>query len=309
VIDERVKIHDLTSKEHGRLRILQRWKALWDELKIIRPDVTVNFNFQSVYFEAIMPKDVRGKIVYSERGDPYDKEYTGVLGVLRTLSFKRTDGFVFQSEGARNFFNNSVKKRSVIIHNPVSIPINRYPTPTVREKIIVSVGRLHPQKNQKLLIEAFAEAHNSLPEYKLEIYGDGRLHDELLSLIKELGINDFATIFPSRNDIWDRLCKAALFVLTSEYEGMPNALMEAMALGLPCISTDYRPDGAKTLIESGINGIIVPRGDVKELAKQMILLLSSHETAKALSIEARSISDTHSEQIIFNMWEKFLQNL
>lgn len=308
-IDDKVIQHDLSQLERGRFRILQRWKALYKELNQIKPDVTVNFNFQSVYFEAVMPHKVCGKIVYSERGDPYDKEYSGILGLLRTLSFKRTDGFVFQSEGARDYFNNSVKKRSVVIHNPVSIPIDKYPIPAVREKKIVSVGRLHPQKNQKLLIEAFAKVHQSYPDYKLEIYGDGRLQDELNMRIESLGLRKCATIYPSRKDIWDCIFNATLFVLTSDYEGMPNVLMEAMALGVPCISTDCRPGGARTLIDDGENGYIVPLRDVEALSSKMIFLLQNDDILRKLSDNCRKIVIDHTPEVIFGQWEQFLFGL
>lgn len=308
-ISDKVNKHDLTQKEHGKFRILQRWVALRKELKQIRPDVTINYNFQSVYFEAIMPKKICGKIVYSERGDPYDKEYSGLLGMLRTLSFQRTDGFVFQSEGARDYFNEKIQKRSVVIHNPVSVPVEKYSNPDRKEKKIVTVGRLHPQKNQKLLIEAFSELHKDFPDYKLEIFGDGKLHGELMSLIEEKGLKGCAYIYPSRKDIWDCIYNASLFVLTSDYEGMPNVLMEAMALGVPCVSTDCRPGGARTLIEDGVNGRIVPLRDINALVSCMKEVLLYPEQTELMGNEARKIAATHTEKEIFNKWEYFLNTL
>lgn len=308
-ISDHVIRHDLSYKEHGRLRIFKRWRLLYETLKQIKPDVTINYNFQSVYFEAVMPKKVSGKIVYSERGDPYDKEYSGLLGILRTLSFKRTDGFVFQSEGARDYFSERVRKRSVVIHNPVSIPTERYPEQVVREKKIVNVGRLHPQKNQKLLLEAFAEVHQSFPDYKLEIYGDGKLQDDLNKHIESLGLRECATIYPSRKDIWDYIYNASLFVLTSDYEGMPNVLMEAMALGVPCISTDCRPGGARTLIEEGENGYIVQLRDVKALVSKINFLLTNKDVAERIAMNGRTITHTHTPDVIFTKWEDYLTRL
>jgi len=308
-ISEKVFKHDLTKKENGKFRILQRWKALIAELRAIKPDVTVNYNFQSVYFETLIPRKVGGKVVYSERGDPYDKEYSGILGLLRKLSFKRTDGFVFQSEGARDYFNEDIRKRSIVIHNPVSVPIERYPIPVSRKKKIVTVGRLHPQKNQRLLIEAFLEVHKVLPDYKLEIYGDGKLGNELISLIEKIGLREFAYIYPSRKDIWDCIYDASLFVLTSDYEGMPNVLMEAMALGVPCVSTDCRPGGARTLIDDGVNGRIVPLRNLDALVSCMKEVLLKPELSEVMGNEARNIAETHTEKEIFNKWEHYLKLL
>lgn len=219
------------------------------------------------------------------------------------------DGLVFQSEGARDFFDGSVKKKSVVIHNSVNVLQEKYPVPSVREKRIVNVGRLHPQKNQKLLVDAFAKISKSFPDYKLEIYGDGELHDKLQKQIIDLGLKDRIVIYPSRKDLWDCIYKASLFVLSSDYEGMPNALMEAMALGLPCISTDCRPGGAKTLINEGENGYIVPLGDVDALAKKMEYMLSYKEDVERMAQNARHLQDTHSDKAIFDMWNKFLHRL
>ena len=308
-INDKVIQHDLSRSESGRLRIIKRWKLLYNELKQIMPDVSVNFNFQSVYFEALMPQKVCGKIIYSERGDPYDKEYSGLLGILRTLSFKRTEGFVFQSEGARDYFDESVRKRSIVIHNPVSIPENKYKGNVIREKKIVSVGRLHPQKNQRLLIDAFSEVHKFYPEYRLEIFGDGKLHGELTSQIEQLGLQECATIYPSRKDIWDCIFNATIFVLTSDYEGMPNVLMEAMALGVPCISTDCRPGGARTLIEDGENGYIVPLRDVNALSSKIIYLLANKNIAERIASKGRNIVIGHTPDAIFEKWENFIYEL
>jgi len=209
----------------------------------------------------------------------------------------------------RDYFNEDIRKRSIVIHNPVSVPIERYPIPVSRKKKIVTVGRLHPQKNQRLLIEAFLEVHKVLPDYKLEIYGDGKLGNELISLIEKIGLREFAYIYPSRKDIWDCIYDASLFVLTSDYEGMPNVLMEAMALGVPCVSTDCRPGGARTLIDDGVNGRIVPLRNLDALVSCMKEVLLKPELSEVMGNEARNIAETHTEKEIFNKWEHYLKLL
>ena len=239
------------------------------------PDVIINYNLQSAYFCLTIPKKHRGKVVYSERGDPYDDEYSGILGKLRDYTIPRMDGLVFQSEGARDFFPDKVKDKSIVIHNSVNVPQDKYPIPIVREKRIVNVGRLHPQKNQKLLIDAFGKIASSFPEYTLDIYGDGPLKEELQKQINSLGLTERIHLNVSRKDVWQCIYTASLFVLTSDYEGMPNALMEAMALGLPCIATDCRPGGARTLIEDEVNGYVMPQGKVDVLAERMKYMLQA----------------------------------
>ena len=310
VVDKKVRMIDLCNEEGtGRLRIWRRYKAFRRVVEEVRPDIIVNYNLQSAYFCLGIPKKARGKVVYSERGDPYDKEYSGLLGKVRDLTVARMDGLVFQSEGARDFFPDKVKEKSIVIHNSVNVPQERYPIPEDREKRIVNVGRLHPQKNQKLLIEAFAKIAFEFPEYSVDIYGDGLLQGELQEQIDSLNLHDRVHLNASRKDVLDCIFKASLFVLTSDYEGMPNALMEAMALGIPCISTDCRPGGARTLIEQGVNGFIVPCGDADALALQMKQLLGNTDQAKKIGHEARKLAETHTEAMVFGKWESFLNNL
>lgn len=305
-----VHVVDLTSEEKKSIHpILGRYRALLCAYKSIRPDVTIHYNLQSAYFTAAMPKKVYGKSIYSERGDPYDKEYGGLLGIVRNWCVKHIDGFVFQSEGARDFFCADVAKRSIVIHNSVSVPIEKYPMPDRRDNRIVSVGRLHEQKNQSLLIDAFSLIADEFPECTLVNYGDGVLRESLQEKINHLGLTDRVTLQPACNDVFRKILSARLFVLSSDYEGMPNALMEAMTLGIPCIATDCRPGGARTLIEDGVNGFVVPRMDANVLADKMRYVLSHPDVASTISFGGRKIIETHTEKITFDKWEEFIKKI
>lgn len=306
-----VHIYDLSDTCSNALEgILHRYKKLKAAYQEIQPDVTVHYWLQSAYLTAFMPKSLRGKIIYSERGDPGDAEYSGALGYVRAVAFRLVDGFVFQSEGARDYFGPGVIARSTVIHNSVSVPEDIYTTPSdSRENRIVSIGRLHPQKNQALLIDGFAKIQDQFPEYTLEIYGDGELEEELQAQIDGLGLTDRIRLCGSCKEIFDRIYHASLFVLTSDFEGMPNALMEAMALGIPCISTDCKPGGARTLIQDGENGYIVPIGDADALAEKMAFLLTDREQAETVARNAQRIRVTNSGQEVFRKWNDFIQEL
>lgn len=309
-IIKNVHVVDLSNDEgRGRIRIVRRFLSFRRVVKRLRPDIIVNYNIQSAYFCLGIKNGTRGKLVYSERGDPYDSEYSGLLGRVRDFTVKHMDGLVFQSEGARDFFPLIVRKKSVVIHNSVNVPQDKYPIPEVREKRIVNIGRLHPQKNQRLLINAFSQIAADFPNYVLDIYGDGLLHDELQQQIDLLGLQDQIHLYASRKDIFDCIYKASLFVLTSDFEGMPNALMEAMALGLPCLSTDCRPGGASTLIKNRENGIIVPCNDTQSLANAMKQILLDRVLAESMARKAREIGTTHSIDMVFGKWNDFLMRL
>lgn len=308
-ISENVKIYNLTEQEKGKLGIIKRFIAFKKTIKDIKPDVTINYNLQGAYFSLLVGKKVCGKILYSERGDPYDSEYSGVLGKIRDWTCKRMDALVFQSEGARDFFKIGKKQKAIVIHNSVTVPQDKYPIAEKRDNRIVTVGRLHPQKNPHLLLDAFAKIANRYPQIRLDFYGDGELHDELQAKIDAMDMANRISLHPSRKDIFDSIRTARIFVLPSDYEGMPNALMEAMALGLPCISADCRPGGARTLIEDGKNGFIVPVRDVNTLADKMSYLLDNPNVAEQVAKDARHLGETHTNHVIFDKWNNFLNNL
>ncbi|WP_455970853.1 glycosyltransferase family 4 protein [Bacteroides congonensis] len=308
-VSDNVKIYDLTDVEQGKYRIVQRFKAFRKVLSEIQPDVTINYNLQSAYFSLLIKKGWTGKVLYSERGDPYDKEYSGLLGIIRDITYRKVDALVFQSEGARDFFKIGCRQKSIVIHNSVAVPQDKYPIAEKRDNRIVTVGRLHPQKNPHLLIDAFAKIASKYPMVTLEFYGDGELHEELQNKIDSLELTDRIKLYASRKDIFDCIRTAGLFVLPSDYEGMPNALMEAMSLGLPCISADCRPGGARTLIKDGKNGFIVPVKDVDAMAGKMAYLLDNPDVTERIAIEARHLGETHTNEVVFDKWNKFLKEI
>ena len=305
-IDERVKLEHLPDKHSSILRVFSRYRDVKKALIAIRPDVTVHFWFQSAYLTAFMKKGIAGKIIYSERGDPGDREYHGALGLIRKLALPRIDGFVFQSKGARNYFDSKVRRRSVIIPNPVFINAKDFQEIRERRKAIVTIGRLHPQKNQKLLIDAFAMIADRIPEYSLEIYGRGDLEPDLRDQIIKLGMEDRIYLKGDHKDVHHLIYDASLFVLSSDYEGLPNALLEAMTLGIPCISTDCRPGGAREIIEDGKNGFIVKVGDREALSERMLQLILERDLAESFSERARK-STRFQPKEIYDQWEKYLE--
>ncbi len=308
-LDERVQYIFLPDRKTNAQRIVTRFKDIKKMLKELRPDVTVNFWFQSAYMTAIMSKSITGKVIYSERGDPGNKEYSGALGLIRKVTLSRIDGFVFQSQGAQRYFDKKVQIRSTVIPNPVFVKTEDYPELRKRRKAIVTVGRLHPQKNQKLLIDAFALIADHIPEYTLEIYGDGELKDELQKQIDDYRLSDRIILKGTSKQIHNLIYNSALFILSSDYEGMPNILLEAMALGIPSISTDCRPGGVREIIDDRVNGIITPIGDKNKLAEAMVMLLQHPEIADMIAKNAKQAMEKFTPTVIYFKWEEYFQKL
>ena len=136
-ISDKVIVHDLIYAENEGLHpIIGRYMALKRAYKDIKPDITIHYNLQSAYLTLAMPKKIYCKAIYSERGDPYDKEYSGFIGKISDWAVKGMDGLVFQSEGARDFFDEKIRAKSVVIHNSVEVPVDKYPVPLIGESVL-----------------------------------------------------------------------------------------------------------------------------------------------------------------------------
>lgn len=248
------------------------------------------------------------KHIVSERNSPANFAGKWITKVLSRMLMKTADGFVFQTKQAQAYYGGSIAKRSVVIPNPI-IDLSDFPSVQTekREKKIVAVGRLAKQKNFKQLIDAFSSLQDKYSDYKLIIYGDGPERGALERHIKEKGLFERVSLPGTTEQVHHVIATAALFVMSSDFEGMPNALMEAMALGLPCISTDCPCGGPAELIKNGVNGILVPVGNKNAMVAAMKCILDSNELSDQLSKEAINIRYTHNKDIICKLWQGYFE--
>lgn len=245
-------------------------------------------------------------VVISERNDP-EHSGIGIAGIFSHWLMRFANGFVFQTEDALNFYKNICKDKVVnVIPNPLILSNLPEVYTGERTETIVSVGRLHPQKNQKMLLEAFSRLATDYPLLRLCIYGEGPMRPELEQMVRYLNLKDKVVLPGNTENVAECIKDARLFVMTSDYEGMPNALMEAMAVGLPCISTDCPCGGPRTLIVNGRNGILVPVGDIKKLEENIRILLDDDDYTRSLSLEAVKIRKNFSIHVIGEKWRRML---
>ena len=225
---------------------------------------------------------------------------------------------MFQTKGAQEFFKNEecIYKNSAVIPNPVILSqtakaLNaQRPKYEERDNRIVTVGRLSIlQKRQDLLLKAFAIVHNTHPELELVIYGDGQDKNEIQSMIDEAGLGSCVTLAGRTDEVEKNIYNARAFVLTSDFEGIPNALIEAMSLGVPSVSTDCSPGGAALLIRDGENGYIVPRGDANAVADRLLEIIENRDIAEKFSANSPRIAQDFSEAAIANMWENYFREI
>ena len=306
-LDQKVRrVHvGLTKEDENRSRISKMLRRIWylrRFMKKEKPDVVVAFT-RGVLYRALAAGIGTGiPVVISVRTDPvghYDKK----ADKLRIpLLFPHAAGCVFQTEGAKAFFAPYLQENSRIILNPLNPKYVGVAEPAVRTKDVVQSGRLVDFKNQPMLIRAFLKVHEKHPDYTLKIYGpdskDGT-KEILESIIHENHAEDFVKLMGGSNTLEKDLADAALYAFSYDWEGLPNALMEAMALGLPVVSTDCPCGCPKTLIEDGLNGLLVPIMYEKSMTDGILRLIEDRELAERLGREARKIRERANEDAVF----------
>lgn len=291
------------------IKNVKRISKLNKVIKRINPDIIISFLPEPSYRVLFLKPFHKIPVIVSVRNDPKIEYKSKLNNLVMKFLYKRADGFVFQTEEAKSYFSKKIQDKSVIILNPLSKDFLKPEFTGVREKKIVTVGRLAPQKNQKLLIDAFSKLPKSLKEYKLVIYGVGDLHDELKEQIKKLHLENRVILKGEVQNIQEEIVNASLFVLSSDYEGLPNSLIEAMALGIPVISTNCPCGGPKTLINNYQNGILVPVGNQLELTKKIEQVLTDSKLSNNLSKEARKITDLTNPDKINEKWLNYIKKI
>ena len=248
---------------------------------------------------------LRVPIVVADRNDPAKVPGNKVLRIARDILYVFADQVVVQTEANKAYFK-VLSKKTTVIYNPVDLKeYTGLALKSEKDKIIVSAGRLMPQKNQKMLIDAFSAIMKKFPEYQLVIYGEGNYREELESYVKALKLEERIFMPGSVTDLYDKMKSAELFVLSSDYEGMPNALIEAMCLGLPVIST--KVSGATDLINHGKNGLLTEVGDKKEMENAIEQMLSDENLREQMAIEAVQLAEMLRTDEILKQWQQIIR--
>lgn len=246
---------------------------------------------------------LKNRLVISERNDPV---HTGSrAGKLRNILYRFADVLVCQTDDAKQYFPEKIKRKSVVIPNPVTQELPK-PYSQRRSKEIVTFCRIEKQKNIYLLVDSFEMLCHEFPGYKLVIYGDGGEKTKLEKYIIDKGLQEKIRIFGFTPNVHKLILKSAMYVNSSDYEGLSNAMLEAMAIGLPVIATDCPCGGARAVINSGENGILVPVGDPFELYKAMKSVINNQDYAQRLSNNASKIRNELNPDKICPLWESTL---
>lgn len=310
-LSEQIQVISLNCEENAEQPLLKRYpdrlRKIRTVLKDTAPDVVISFMSETSIDVCLSALGLAIPILVSERNDPSIDPPSRAKRLLRRFAYLRADSFVFQTPDAQAYFSGSIQKRSRIILNPLASALPE-PYAGPREKRIVAVGRLNPQKNYPLLVDAFREFLGEHPDYVLEIYGRGDLEQQLRTRISQLGLEDRVILKGFCAQVHNAIRNAAFFVMSSDFEGMPNALMEAMALGLPCICTDCPCGGPRMLIRDGENGLLVPVGDGASLANAMSRLADNPELAQTLGKQAALLREWANVNTIVDQWQEMINS-
>lgn len=301
------KIHWIDEDLEGK-NFLSQLIAFRKIVNEVGAECCISFLLDANLLNTLACIGTRTKSIICERNDPFKPKYYKLL--FTKWIFRWADGAVFQLPKVKEYYN-MIKGRTAIIPNPVpkGNDYNSIEPFEKRSNKVVTLGRIDvAQKRHDILIKAFVEFHKIHPKYELEIYGDGHKGDVkfIENLISELNAKSFVHLKGITDSPKKVLSESKFFVLSSDFEGIPNALIEAMTIGLPCISTDCRPGGAAILIKNKRNAIIVPPHNTEKLLEAMLYIAEHPIEADKMGKHARLISEEFSEEIIIKKWITYL---
>ena len=313
--NKKIRIVQLVNNDSRILRKIRRI-SIYMVLKLRKiilnynPDIIISFlpepSFRVLALKKHSKKIKNIPVIVSVRNDPNTEYNNKVFYFIMKRLYPHADQLILQTNDSKKYFEDNIKQTGIVIQNPVSDIFLTERYDGEREKKIVAVGRLEPQKNYKNLIEAFEIVNKKYNDYILEIYGEGFLKEELQKYIEYKKLNDKVLLKGKVDDVKKVIYKATAFVMSSDYEGMPNSLLEAACLGVPCVSTDCPCGGPREILDNGNSGCLVPVNNPKKLADGIIKLINDIEYANKISDNAKNNSSMYSKEEIIKKWKEII---
>lgn len=299
-LDRRIQLLRLGGRTHGSfLRRIKRISQLRSIFRRESDAVICSMGIETNMYAVLAATGLKNRLLISERNDPGQCTYCKI----RDWFYRGADKLVCQTYEAQDYFLGRGMKmdKLCVIPNPLDSQIPAAYAGS-RRKAIAAAGRLTEQKNHKLLINAFARFHRKYPEYILEIYGKGELREDLSKQIAGLGMQESVFLMGFSDKLLSKIQDCSMYVLCSDYEGVSNSLMEAMAVGLPVVATDCPIGGSSMCIENGVNGLLVPINNEQALVDAMETLAKNSGKSSQMSKEAVYIRERFSVDRISELW-------
>lgn len=284
----------------GFILTAKRVQALRKLLKKHRPSAVVSFMHLNNIRTLLAAKGLGIPVLISERSNPFVDTIPGFWNRLRTLTYPWASTIILQTEASREFFPAALHPRCTVIPNPIDAPKVRREGPRGDgEKVLISMGRLVDAKGFDWLLTSFAKISDKVPGWKLRILGEGDLRAPLEQQRKELGLEDRVELPGQITDTQAELAKADLYVLSSRYEGFPNALAEAMAVGLPAVAFDCKY-GPRDVIRPDVDGVLVPAENLDELSAALLDLMTDDAKRERLAQSAAELTERFGTEKVMN---------
>lgn len=304
-ISEKIEIVNINRSHIRYVAKLLQIVALARNVKKIKPDLIIAFKYTPNYLAALVGKLFHIPVIISERADPFhEHSEKGRARYYRKL-INSAEGGVFQTEMAKSCYEKHLVSNGAVIPNPVFRP-NNTDTYSREKHTIVSIGRLdNEQKRYDIMLAAFALFHSKYPDYTLKIYGTGDDTEIIQNMIHNHALDKCVELKGYTSDPYRVLAENEIFLITSDYEGISNALLEAMAAGIPVISTDSTPGGAAMLIENRQNGLLVPRANPEKIAEALEEYAKDEKLRIKCGMNAKLVCEKYAPNTILDMWEQY----
>lgn len=287
----------------SRVRVLRR------SIRRAKPDVVISFLTTTNIRTILATRLMRIPVIVSEHNDPTMDARGRIWSVLRRVMYPWASAVTVLTPSIRDMFPNNLRHRLVVMPNPVSDPGERaYQIDAEGPPLIIAVGSLSEQKGFDILLQAFATIRHRHPDWRVLVLGEGPERQRLEKLREDLDLSGIVELPGRTREVQKALRRASLFVMPSRYEGFPMALCEAMAIGLPVVCTRW-PAGPEFIVRDGVDGILVPAGDVEALADAMATLMASRAKRLRLAARAPEVLARFGVNQVMGQWEHLIASL
>ena len=305
-LNELVRRVNLDIPKKGIKKLTSGRKKLFQFLKDEKVELCISFDILANIL-LVLSHPRQCKAIISERNAPRQTQLSTFSKVLRAITYNKANGCVFQTEEAKLCYSKKLQKKSWIIPNPVRSDLPYRSESKIRNEII-AIGRLEEQKNYVAMINGFTEFSHNHDDYVLKIFGSGSLRKVLEERAKENGIQEKIVFKGSSANVHSQIVHSKIFLMTSNYEGIPNALMEAMAMGFPVVAHDCPSGGVKMLINHGINGLLIQDQNPDTINHALCQIADDDSLSKKLGENAKLIREEYALSKIGKYWIEFIQS-
>ena len=292
----------------GRRGVLRALFRLRRFVKTQKPDVVIPFMLHNAVMTlgACLGLRCPAVIRFAIMQKRWKTLFTRIAG---PMLLPKARGAVYQTEEQKAFFRKHMRNEGVILPNPVETRPSWDEPRSYEGKTVIAAGRLSGQKNFSLLIRAFSALEKSFPDWRLIIYGEGIARDDLQYEVENLGLTSKISLPGFSKDIHEVMHRAPVFVMSSLYEGMPNALIEALCAGCACVTTNFDGGATSILVRDGDNGLVVPNDDTDAMADALRRLMLSEDLRRTLGQSAARLREKFNARKIALQWVDYLESV